>query len=125
VSGEERVRRPFRTTAEQHEKLAERLKKGRVRRTTTFSSGQDLLGVFWKVSGANEDRVAILQAIWEREVGAYAAHWKLEGVRRGVVFVRARSSAAAQELSMRSRELVRNLNKHFRVPWLKAIKFKV
>lgn len=85
----------------------------------------ELLRGFWGKAGVGEDRIAILNSVWEREVGAYRAHWRLDGVTRGVVHVRVKSSASGQELALRSRELVRNLNKHFRSPWIKAVRFKV
>jgi hypothetical protein len=110
---------------EKHERLAERIKKERYGKKGSFASAGDLLGSFWRTSGANEDRVAILNAVWDREVGSFKTHWTLEGVKRGTLHIRVKSSASAQELSMRSRELVRNLNKHFRTPWIKGIRFKV
>ena len=113
------------TSAEKHARLAERIKKERYGKRSSFTSGEDLLGAFWRTSGVAEDKVAILNAVWDREIGSFKTHWTLEGVKRGTLHVRVKSSASAQELAMRSRELVRTLNKHFRTPWIKQIKFKV
>jgi hypothetical protein len=63
-----------------------------------------------------------LNAVWEKELGHFAKHWQLVGVKRGVLFVKPRSSAAAQELQMRSGEMIRSLNKYFSRAWIKAVK---
>jgi hypothetical protein len=122
---EERRRHPFLSAEEQHKRLAHRLKKGTAGRRGDFAGAEDLLKGFWRQAGLAEDRVAILHAIWDREVGSFKMHWILEGVKRGTVHIRVKSSASAQELSMRSRELVRSLNKHFRSAWIKQIRFRV
>jgi hypothetical protein len=68
------------------------------------------------------DKVAVLSAVWEKELGHFSKQWSLIGVKRGVVFVKPRSAAAAQELHMRAAGIVRSLNKHFGKPWIKAVK---
>ena len=68
------------------------------------------------------DRMTLLNQVWEREVGDLARHWTLKGMRRGVLFVRASSPAAAQELQLRGRSLIRGLNKYFKRAWIKGIR---
>jgi hypothetical protein len=46
----------------------------------------------------------------------------LIGVKKGVLYVRPKSSAAAQELHMRSEGLVKSLNKYFSRPWIVAVR---
>ncbi|MDE2293693.1 MAG: DUF721 domain-containing protein [Elusimicrobia bacterium] len=68
------------------------------------------------------DRMLILNQVWEREAGHLARHWALDGVRRGVLYVRTSSPAAAQELHLRAPALKRALNKYFRQAWIREIK---
>lgn len=68
------------------------------------------------------NRLMLLDSIWKKETGAFAEHWTLDSVSGGTVFVKARSSSAAQELSFRSESLVRRLNKYFDRQWVKEIK---
>lgn len=72
--------------------------------------------------GISPDRVAILSAIWEKELGHMARHWKLKGVRRGVLYISPKSSGAALELQMRGQDIVRGLNKYFKTAWIKGVR---
>ena len=72
--------------------------------------------------GQGPTRLALLTTAWDKEVGHFRAHWQLEGVRKGILYVRARSPAGAQELALRSAEILKALNKYFQRPWLKGIK---
>ena len=87
-----------------------------------WSNAGDLVKSFTYRSGAGQDKLAILNAVWEKECGAYAKHWALVAVRKGTLFVRPKSAAAAQELSLRTGALLRGLNKYFSRPWLTAVK---
>ena len=68
------------------------------------------------------DRLAILNTVWEKEMGHLSRHWKLRGVKGGSLYVFPRSPAAAMELRMREGVVIRGLNKYFRTPWIKEIK---
>ncbi|MFC1678836.1 DUF721 domain-containing protein [Elusimicrobiota bacterium] len=72
--------------------------------------------------GLESDRMAILHQVWERELGHLSRHWSLNGVKRGILYVKTASPAAAQELQLRGGQIVKNLNKHFKRSWIKAIK---
>ncbi len=77
----------------------------------------------WKLMGvANLDRLAILDAVWKKEIGRLGDHCSLLGVDRGFILVKPASAAAASELALRSSVLVKGLNKYFKRPWIKAIK---
>lgn len=77
----------------------------------------------WKLMGmANLDRLAILDAVWKKEIGRLGDHCSLLGVDRGFILVKPNSAAAASELALRSSVLVKGLNKYFKRPWIKAIK---
>jgi hypothetical protein len=94
-----------------------------------YKRGPDAIGGlvagFFRRAGMSRDRFAILGGIWHKEAGAFARHWKLEAVKGPTVHVRVTSSASGQELAIRSKELLKSLNKHFSSPWIKAIRFKV
>jgi hypothetical protein len=87
-----------------------------------WANAGDLVAAFTRRAQAPTDRLAILNSVWDKECGAFAKHWALIGVKKGVLYVRPKSSAAAQELSMRSETLVKALNKYFSRPWLIAVR---
>lgn len=87
-----------------------------------WTTGKALIASFQYRSGINSDKISILNAIWEKETGHFAPYWSLAGVRRGVLYVRPRSAAAAQELQLRAAGLARDLNKYFGRAWIRAIK---
>ncbi len=88
----------------------------------TWTSAKDILRSFSFKAGTQPDRLAILASVWDKEVGHFSKHWRLSGVRRGVLYVSTSSPAAAQELQMRSPGILRGLNKYFKTGWIKAIK---
>lgn len=87
-----------------------------------WASAGDLVATFARRAQAPSDRLAILGSVWDKECGAYAKHWTLVGVRKGVLYVRPKSSAAAQDLHMRSAALLKSLNKYFSRPWIVAVR---
>ena len=87
-----------------------------------WATAGDLVSAFKAKAGMQTDKIAILNAVWDRELGHFSSQWALLGVRRGVVLVRPKSAAAAQELHLRAAGIVRNLNKHFGKPWIKAVR---
>ncbi|MBI4056858.1 MAG: DUF721 domain-containing protein [Elusimicrobia bacterium] len=90
-----------------------------------FWSSGATLAKSWRVRNTLQpDRMAILNAVWEKELGALAHYWTLDGVRAGYLYVQPRSSAAIQELQLREAGITRGLNKYFKTPWIKGIKIK-
>ncbi len=87
-----------------------------------WSTSGDLINSFSYRAGTINDKLALLNAVWDKECGAYSRHWALVAVKKGTLFVRPKSAAAAQELQMRSGELLRSLNKYFSRPWIVAVK---
>ena len=87
-----------------------------------WSSSSDLVRGFSYRSGIVNDRLAILSGVWNKECGSFSKHWSLVGVKKGVLYVRPASAAAAQELHMRSDSLMRALNKYFSRPWIMAVR---
>ncbi|OGR95610.1 MAG: hypothetical protein A2V88_14150 [Elusimicrobia bacterium RBG_16_66_12] len=86
-----------------------------------WANAGDLVAAFQR-RASPPDRLAILSSVWEKECGAFARHWELVGVKKGTLYVRPKSSAAAQELHMRSEGLVKSLNKYFSRPWILAVR---
>lgn len=87
-----------------------------------WSTTADLLGSFKYRAGLQSDKISILNAVWDKELGSFAGHWTLVGVKKGMLYVKPRSAAAAQELQMRAGSLVRGLNKYFNRGWIKGVK---
>ena len=82
----------------------------------------DALKAWQRGARLDTERMAILHQVWEREAGHLARHWALDGVKRGVLYVRVSSPAAAQELQLRESSLRRALNKYYRSAWIKGIR---
>lgn len=87
-----------------------------------WATSEDLVKSFKFRSGIQSDKISILNAVWEKQMGHFGAHWSLVGVKRGILYVKPKSAAAAQELHMRSAGIVKDLNKYFSRAWIKAIK---
>jgi hypothetical protein len=87
-----------------------------------WSSAGDLVKSFVYRAGTANDKLALLNAVWDKECGAFAKHWALVAVKKGVLFVRPKSAAAGQELHMRTAVLVKALNKYFSKPWIVGVK---
>ena len=66
--------------------------------------------------------MAILAAVWRKEMGHLIGHWELTALKQGVLYVKPKSSAAAQELQLRASGIVRSINKYFDRAWIKGIK---
>ena len=87
-----------------------------------WSTASDLVKTFKYRAGIQSDKISILNAVWEKIVGGYAKQWSLCAVKKGVLYIKPRSAAAAQELHMRSSSLMREINKHFSRSWVTSIK---
>jgi hypothetical protein len=87
-----------------------------------WSTGGDLVRSFQYRAGVSGDRMSILAAVWQKELGHLCGHWELTGIKQGVLYVKPRSAAAAQELQLRAAGIVRGLNKYFQRGWIRSIK---
>jgi hypothetical protein len=87
-----------------------------------WSTSADLVKTFGYRVASGPDNLAILGAVWDRELGHLSKYWSLVGFKKGVLYVRPKSAAAAQELAMRAAEITRILNKHFNRSLVKAVK---
>ena len=71
------------------------------------------------------EELTILDRAWEAEVGPMARLAKIVAIDGEALVVEVSSSPAMQELTLRRKELIRRINKHFKVPFLKYIHVKV
>lgn len=87
-----------------------------------WSTSSDLVKSFSYRAGTVNDKLALLNGVWEKECGAFSKYWTLVAVKKGTLFVRPKSAAAAQELQLRSGVLIKSLNKYFSRPWILTVK---
>lgn len=70
--------------------------------------------------------LVLLDQVWEKEIGILGRFCTMTGIRTGshgiYITVKPSNAAAASELSMRSKEILRNINKYFPEPWIKGMK---
>ncbi|MDD5627697.1 MAG: DciA family protein [Elusimicrobia bacterium] len=87
-----------------------------------WSTGAELVRSFQYRTRTPGDRMVILGAVWQKELGHLHGQWELVGLKQGLLYVKPKSAAAAQELQLRAAGLVRSLNKYFARAWIKGIK---
>jgi len=87
-----------------------------------WSTSEDLVKSFKFRAGIQSDKISILNAVWDKELGHFSRYWSLVAVKKGTLYIKPKSSAAAQELHMRARAITESLNKYFSRPWIKTIK---
>lgn len=81
-------------------------------------------GAFFDRMGLNS-RLAVLEHAWESEIGSLSRMAKVAAIDNAALVVEVESSTAMQELSLRRRELLRRLNRHFAHPFLKDISLRI
>ena len=92
------------------------------KRTSNWTRVNEVCSSWHFLGGVNPDRLAILDAIWEKEMGALGKHCELLGVDGAYILVKPKSAMAASELALRSSVLVKGLNKYYKRPWIKGLK---
>jgi hypothetical protein len=71
------------------------------------------------------EELTLLGRAWEAEAGGLAAMARIVALEQETLVVEVDSSTAHQELSLRRRELVRRINRHFSAPFLKRISLRM
>jgi len=75
--------------------------------------------------GLNEDFQAVTK-IWENILGPMARHAEIAGFKKGQLFIDVSSSPHMQELVIRKKELIRQINQHYGAKkFIKDIKLKL
>ncbi|OGS12168.1 MAG: hypothetical protein A2234_10180 [Elusimicrobia bacterium RIFOXYA2_FULL_58_8] len=92
------------------------------RRSSNWTRAAEVCATRKFLGGIFPERLAILEAVWRKEFGRLSQHCVLLGVDGSFILVKPVSSAAASELILRGPEIVKNLNKYFKQPWIKAVK---
>lgn len=92
------------------------------RRTSNWTNITNVKTSWKTLGGIVPERLVILDAVWKKEFGRLAEHCELVGVNKGYMVVKTDSSVVYNELFLRSRQIMRNLNKYFAIPWLKGIR---
>ena len=67
------------------------------------------------------NRLMVLDYVWNRLVGPKGRFWVLHAVKKDTLYVQVKASVAKNELTVRKRELIKELNKNFQSPWIKQI----
>ena len=82
-----------------------------IRKKVKWATSEDLVKSFGFKTGVQSEKLGVLNAVWDKELGHFSKYWSLSGVKKGVLYVTPRSA-----------EIIRSLNKHFSRPWIKAVK---
>ena len=67
----------------------------------------------------------ILERAWDEEVGSLREFSRIAAIDRQTLVVEVDSAVVMQEVSLRRRELVRKLNKHFPAPFIQSITVRI
>ena len=67
------------------------------------------------------NRLNVLDYVWENVTGSKGRFWVLKAVKGNTLYVQVKVSVAKNELIVRRRQLITELNKHFQKPWIKQI----
>ena len=66
----------------------------------------------------------LLDNLWSIVLKNRAKFWEIDSVQGGTIFVKVKSSPARQELLLKEKEIIKELNKKFSKPWIKKILIK-
>ena len=67
------------------------------------------------------NHLPILERAWQAEMGGWEKMARIAAIENFSLIVEVSSSPAMQEMNLRRRELVRRLNRYFKVPFLRDI----
>ncbi len=71
------------------------------------------------------DNLALLDRAWEAEIGGLARMARIVAIDREALVVEVDSAPAMQELTLRKKELIRRMNQHFPVPFIKCLTLRI
>ena len=86
----------------------------------TWYKSQEIKNSFWKLNNT-VNRLILLEAVWIKVLGKKADYWILDSVKEGTVYVKVTVMAARHELKLKEKEIIKELNKNFKTPWIKQI----
>ena len=70
------------------------------------------------------NNLILLDNLWAVVLKNRAKFWELDSVQGGTIFVKVKSSTARHELLLKEQEIIKELNKKFKNPWIKKILIK-
>lgn len=65
--------------------------------------------------------LAFVERAWDSEIGGLAGCARIVAIDQSQLVVEAASSSAMQEMTLRRKELIRRMNKHFAAPLVRGI----
>ena len=71
------------------------------------------------------EHLFMLDRVWESELGGLARLARIVAVDREALVVEVDSAPAMQELSLRRKELIRRINRHFPSPLIKCLTLRI
>ena len=71
------------------------------------------------------EHLSMLDHAWESELGGMAGMARIVAIERDVLVVEVDSAPAMQELSLRRKELIRRINRHFPSPLIKCLTLRI
>lgn len=78
----------------------------------------------WSSLNISHD-LSLIERAWDAEIGGLTSMAHLVALERDALVVEATSSPAMQELSLRRKELVRRLNRHFPHPLFRQLTIRM
>ena len=69
--------------------------------------------------------LALVEQAWQSEMGGWGGVAEIAAIERSTLVVEVRSPVAMQEITLRRRELVRRLNRHFEDPFIQNISIRM
>lgn len=67
------------------------------------------------------NRLILLEAVWNKVLANKADYWVLDSVKNGNIYVKVKIMAARHELKLKEKEIISQLNKNFKKPWIQQI----
>jgi predicted nucleic acid-binding Zn ribbon protein len=71
------------------------------------------------------ESLALVDRAWESEIGGLASMARVVAIDRDALVVEVDSAPAMQELTLRKKELVRRINRHFPDPFIKWLTLRI
>jgi len=69
--------------------------------------------------------LALLEQAWQSEMGNWGTMAWITALDKGALVIEVKSSPALQEITLRRKELIRRLNKHFPEPFIHYLTVKM
>lgn len=71
------------------------------------------------------EQLVLLDHAWEAEIGGLARLARIVALDRDALVIEVDSAPAMQELTLRKKELIRRMNRHFPVPFIKCLTLRI